>query len=659
MNKFIKILESHPLFQGLSGTHLNELAGKSTLLWNKSGDVIYKIGEKAENIYIVLNGVYEAKDPRHTTPWQQSEYLSAGDLFGDGGILEESTRCRSVTCNSAGQLLQIPGNALKDLIQESERLTAILESSRKTIDLHFDRKSLTFEQKNQHITSFVDIARHPSTQKVIRHICRTLNFETNQPVLLIQLLEKGGEISMHELKERTSAIIAKNQLPEAINEELSFIQLKLRLSEDDTGLPELLTLISLSRNYFPNIVIYVAARTYCKTVQECIRLSTMSYIGVTSQNVKQYYSNHFLQHLDPSLKSKIKVLLIVNKNDPKPARSEIEAQIGFPIHNIILTNPKSIPILNSMNGELERKKRFTAQFRRIVREILGKRIGLVLSSGGAKGFAHIGVIQVLEENNIEIDYIAGSSMGSYIGACWAAGYSGKELERLACEYEKPFSVFKLMSPSLAVRQGLVSCDKLESRLDQILNHARFRDLTIPLTITATNLKSLKNTFIRRGVVSSAVRASCSIPGICVPYERSDGTYIDGGVMDPLPIDALEEMGIERIIAVSTVLTSEHNRICQLRFKDNKPKKGIIHGISDFINKRINYFASGNVFNTIMRSIEASQIRLVERDLLRSDVAIQPITCENDWLQFNDPQKHIELGRECAEKHLHEIKKLAA
>jgi hypothetical protein len=127
-------------------------------------------------------------------------------------------------------------------------------------------------------------------------------------------------------------------------------------------------------------------------------------------------------------------------------------------------------------------------------------------------------------------------------------------------------------------------------------------------------------------------------------------------MDPLPIDALEEMGIERIIAVSTVLTSEHNRICQLRFKDNKPKKGIIHGISDFINKRIHYFASGNVFNTIMRSIEASQIRLVERDLLRSDVAIQPITCENDWLQFNDPQKHIELGRECAEKHLHEIKK---
>ncbi len=659
MNKVVSILESHPMFNKISHKHLSMLGEKSKIIKIDSGDCIYKTGDKSLHFYIVIKGVYEALDSRENKRWKKSEFLKAGDVFGDGGILEESTRYRSVLCNDSGELIQIPDSAFLEVIQEAERLTTVLDRTNKSKNLQFNEAHGIFEKSTQRITTFLDVARHPSTQKVIRHICRTLNLETQQPVLLIQLLERGGEVTLRELGNQSNSILAANTLPKNEHAMLAFIQLKIRLSEDDSGLPHLIRLLHLSKQHFPSIVIHVASQNYSKTVEECIRLSTISYVGINYKNIQHYHNCHFLNHLKSGIQSRIRVIQIINKNDPNPPRNEIESQLGLPIHGTLLTNPKSIPIPDIEFAEYEQKKRFTAQFRRIVREILGKRIGLVLSSGGAKGFAHIGVIQVLEENNIEVDCIAGSSMGSYIGACWAAGYNGKELEKLASEYKQRFSIFNLMTPSMRLRKGLLSTHKLAENLDKRLNGSHFRDLTIPLCVTATNIHSLENTFFTRGRVSAAVQASCSLPGICMPCEIDNETFIDGGVMDPLPIDFMEDLGIEKVISVSTVLTSEHNHINQLRLRRKQRNKNLLHKCSDFINTRINYFAHGNVFHTIMRSIEASQIRLVERDLLRSDVAIQPITSNNDWLKFNCPEKHIELGRESAEKHLHELKRLAA
>lgn len=658
MNPIVSILESHPLFSGWSHRHLNLLGEKSQIVTVTKGDCIYKAGEKSSHFFVVLKGIFEAIDSRIESQWDKSEFLTAGDIFGDGGILEESTRSRTVLCSCQGDLLEIPGKAFRSLVQESERLRSVIDRSNKVENIQFNDELGGFEENPQRITAFLDIARHPSTQKVIRHICRTLNLESKEPVLLIQLLEKGGEISLHDLAKLSPNLMDGNVGNHSIHKNLAFIQLKVRLNYDDSGLSHLIRLLNLTRNYFPDIIIHVASPHYSKTIEECIQRSNITYVGINSNNIKEYHNCSYLKHIRSGLKSRLRVLHIVNKNDQNPPRDQLEEELGLPIYSTILTNPKSLPMPLTEGNDLERKKRFTAQFRRIVREIMGKRTGLVLSSGGAKGFAHIGVIQVLEENNIEIDYIAGSSMGSYIGACWAAGYNGKELEKLAREYEKPLSIFRLMSPSLGLRKGLVSTFTLKDNLDTILRDAEFRDLTIPLCVTATNIESLQNTFFTRGSVSLAVRASCSIPGICEPCEINGSQFIDGGVMDPLPVDAMEAKGIEKIIAVSTVLTSEHNHICELRLKSCEQVTGF-GKISNFINQHINYFAKGNVFHTIMRSIEASQIRLVERDLLRSDIAIQPVTCDNDWLRFNKPEKHIALGRACAEKHLSELRRLAA
>lgn len=202
---------------------------------------------------------------------------------------------------------------------------------------------------------------------------------------------------------------------------------------------------------------------------------------------------------------------------------------------------------------------FNADIRRLAREVGHRRVGLALSSGGARGFAHIGVIQVLEENGIEVDVVAGCSMGSYIGAVWAAGYDGVAMERQARELEHRWGLFDLIDPFILPRQGFLRGEKVKQRLKRAIGDVHFSELVRPLRIVATHLACLDRVVFSSGEVAAAVHASSAIPGACVPVEVDGELYIDGGIADPLPVDVLQEMGIERIIAINTIPTPAYLR----------------------------------------------------------------------------------------------------
>src|SRR5207248_1957839 len=127
----------------------------------------------------------------------------------------------------------------------------------------------------------------------------------------------------------------------------------------------------------------------------------------------------------------------------------------------------------------------------MAREIAGCRIGLALSSGGAKGLAHIGVIQVLEENGIEIDMVAGSSMGAYTGAVWAFGHDGEACEKIARELETRWGLIQLAHPVFPPRQGFLRTGRAIRRLRRMIGDSHFSDLKIPLRIVATYLDTLE------------------------------------------------------------------------------------------------------------------------------------------------------------------------
>ncbi len=171
-------------------------------------------------------------------------------------------------------------------------------------------------------------------------------------------------------------------------------------------------------------------------------------------------------------------------------------------------------------------------------------VALALGSGGDRGFAHIGVIKVLEANGIKVDMVLGTSAGSVVGALYAGGYSGVELEKLALEMDRE----KLKDFDFSQR-GYVRGEQLQDFINRALKNRSIEQLDKPFVAVSTQLGSGKTVAFNRGNTGMAVRASSSIPGVFYPVLIAGEEYVDGDLKKPVPVTLAREMGADFIIAV--------------------------------------------------------------------------------------------------------------
>ena len=178
-----------------------------------------------------------------------------------------------------------------------------------------------------------------------------------------------------------------------------------------------------------------------------------------------------------------------------------------------------------------------------------KKIGLALSGGGARGFSHVGVLNVLAQHDIHFDIIAGTSAGSIVGAALAAGMSAPEIAAMASRV----GYANVMRPSLSPR-GLFSNAPLGSLIGREYPVIRFEDLKIPFGAVVYDLDAGEEILMKdTGDLVFAVRASCAVPGVFAPLTGPNGhLFVDGGVSSPLPIDAVRAMGADIVIAVDLI-----------------------------------------------------------------------------------------------------------
>ena len=228
------------------------------------------------------------------------------------------------------------------------------------------------------------------------------------------------------------------------------------------------------------------------------------------------------------------------------------------------------------------------------------KIAVVLGAGAAKGFAHIGVLKVLESHRIPVDMVVGTSVGSFVGSLYAYGYNPFELQTIALSISKE-DVADYIIPD----NGFIKGEKLENFINNKVKYTSMDKFKIPFYAVATNIQTGEEMVFGRGNAGRAVRASCSIPGIFNPVMIGDKVYVDGGVVSPVAIDAARRFGADVVIAVDisaslspTVPTGTietmmraidimHNKmsVIQLRSADVviKPKVGNI-GSSDFTRR---------------------------------------------------------------------------
>lgn len=269
-----------------------------------------------------------------------------------------------------------------------------------------------------------------------------------------------------------------------------------------------------------------------------------------------------------------------------------------------------------------------------------QRIGLTLGSGSARGLAHIGILKALDERNIKIDFIAGSSMGALIGAAYASGMSVGRMEELALEIDlKKIAQLLISKPALT---GLINGKSIKNYLLSHIGNIDFSQLEIPFVATATDIDTGETVVLNKGSVVDAVRASISIPGIFAPVKMNNRLLIDGGITLPLPIRLVKEMGGEKIIAVN-VIPQPGKRKTSL---NNSSSSNDFLGIKTMLKKGKNKLVSSwNLIGILMQSILILENTLIRTEIAsqRPDVLIEPDVSSIKIFDFHRGKEAVDSG----------------
>ncbi|WP_332878748.1 patatin-like phospholipase family protein [Massilia sp. S19_KUP03_FR1] len=183
------------------------------------------------------------------------------------------------------------------------------------------------------------------------------------------------------------------------------------------------------------------------------------------------------------------------------------------------------------------------------------KIGLALGGGAARGFAHIGVIKALEAQGIVPDIVVGTSAGSVVGALYAAGNSGFELQRTAMDMDEA-AISDWAMPFFSKVSGVLKGDALQNYVNKAVKNVPIERLKIPFGAVATDLNTGKPILFQRGNTGQAVRASSSVPSVFQPVKIGTHSYVDGGLVAPVPVKFAKDMGAEFIIAVNISTQTE-------------------------------------------------------------------------------------------------------
>jgi NTE family protein len=251
------------------------------------------------------------------------------------------------------------------------------------------------------------------------------------------------------------------------------------------------------------------------------------------------------------------------------------------------------------------------------------KVGLALGSGGARGFAHIGVLKAFEANNIEIDMLAGSSMGSLIAAVYANGIEPRMMEKLALNLKRKHWL-DLTVPSL----GFVSGEKIKQLIRLLTHGKRIEELKKALAVVATDIETGERVVFREGPVDQAVRASISIPGIFVPERVGDRLLVDGGVIDRVPVTVTREMGADIVIAVDVA-------------QFDTPMK---------VN---------SIFGVIAQTIDVMEREILRHRILAADLVIRPDVGHYSSIAYTGVEEIIAAGERSGLEHVERIKEMIA
>lgn len=657
------VLKDIPLFSGLSDQELELISTRASIVEYPKDSLIYEQGSPPGAFYCVISGrvmIYTHDDGDKTTIL---EYLHRGKYFGIISLLTGDSHSVSAKALSDSVLLEIKRENFEFILKEIPRLAIDLSQTLsrrlKNKDVH---TKTVFEST---IISVFSPYSSAGRAMYSLNLAIGLKKETAKSVLLIEMCSAD---KTHSIPQRigvcdykTFDLLACVSLTTAMIKDYIIkdqsgadVLCLYYVPEDDLAIKRLGGILSYLINDYHYILLDLPS-FMDRFVFAVLNQSDSIHILSSPEIVDLRRIHNLVERVKRELNfPEDKIRVIINEYQLSKFNYQQERDmLGYPIFatlpKISFESPDRL-FLEAPDSEYSRA------IRRVSRVVGDNLVGLVLGVGVAYGFCHIGILKVIEEEKIPVDIICGSSIGAIIASLWATGRSADEILEITSEFKEPKYIWGFMDftfPSLGFLKGR----KLHKFLSRYFGNKTFHDVKLPLKIIASDIRKKESRVFDQGLLSDAIMASCSMPGVFAPFRVKEEMLFDGGIINPLPTEALFKMGIKKIIAVSVTpsrddLLSHYNKIrSEIKSSQDKPK-------FSFYKYLLNKFRV-NIIDIIFASIEAMQSEVIEKEGKLADIVLHPDTSGLHWLELHRAGEFTKRGEEEARKNLGRIRQLIA
>ena len=644
-NEVKSFIEKIPLFSSIPYNQLRWIAQLFEPVSVKKGDIICEQGEPGDTMFIIKSGsvgVFVAQDGTEMFV----SYLHRGDFFGEMALLTGQVRSATIKVILDANLYRLKRQDFEQLLHKNPNIG--LNLSR----LYAHR----FAQSDQQVlnellpTFFAMTATHQGLGKshFLYSLAYHLSNEAQKKVLLIELKVKDeNKISNYGLKPAycPEPELIKNfsNKYEKILEQAWFshpsgfmVFLLPRVhdtqywEEFETNMPEIMELL---RKHFQLIIFNVPINIGVlgnRVLRLCDKvLMLLKNTPDALSDIKDKIAT-----ISSSCNGKldnIKVGVSHLAGNIGMPRDKLESELHLPETPAIWVNKTA----SAISGNIDVEKRFPVHGPRAVAREIGRiRVGLALGAGAARGWAHLGILKVFEEQGIHIDMIAGTSMGALVGSIYARTASADLTKKLTIDQfpTKLVAQRKLFDYTLPL-QGIIRGQKVLKMVRNALKNADFLDLMIPAYVIAVDINSGEEILLEKGNVTEAVRASISIPGIFNPVNLNGRWLVDGGLLNPVPADVLIQKGADIVIAVCIEQKSDQKA-------KQKVKRPSIIGVLSKTANIVYSQATGDFAQ-------------------KADIVLYPEVNSFAWDDFHRGNELMRIGMDTCRNNVDEIKRLIA
>lgn len=549
-----------PLFSSVPADQIREIAGLFTKEFYHKGDNICRQGEPGNSMYVIHSGTVSVFKETDGQSFFVNE-LKRGNFFGEMSLLSGAHRNSTVEASLDVTVFCLTRENFDVLIKTNRSIGLYLS--------RFYAKRMSIEAKSGTPQAMVPTFYAVSAtgpELGVSHFLYSVSFhisdESHKRVVVIEPhLEAGKIMEKYDL----TRIECPDQglfslLPpgsykfEDIHwyEHVSgFHVLQLRTGFSDR-LSEIMPVLMAGLKESYDVVFFNL--THCLNDMErlFIRLCDRTLLLIHNTEEKLNEVRFRLSEIETicgtsAFLGRIRVGVSHLYGDKGIARQELKQHFGLSETPAIWVDRSEIAIKDRIDTE----KCFPVRGpRAVAREIAGIRLGLALGAGGARGWAHIGVLKVLEDAGIHIDMISGTSMGALVGGIYAATASVEKLKQSTIDLFRTRSdtrrkIFDYTLP----RQGLLRGKKAAQLVRDAVNNADFMDLMIQAYLVGVDILNEEEVIFETGDVTDAVRSSIAIPAVFSPFKHQGRWMVDGGLLNPVPVDVLIRKGADMVIAV--------------------------------------------------------------------------------------------------------------